>query len=68
MSPAAIPAATISDHPLADYHLREQAGLSDRSDNRLQRELPDAAIAKIVLSDAETARVNVGGECDPQPR
>ena len=49
------------DHLLADY-LREQAGLSDRSDNRLQRELLDAAIAaKIALSDAETARVNVGG-------
>ena len=49
------------DHLLADY-LREQAGLNDRSDNRLQRELLDAAIAaKIALSDAETARVNVGG-------
>ncbi|MBG2635522.1 Fe-S protein assembly chaperone HscA [Klebsiella michiganensis] len=49
------------DHLLADY-LREQAGLSDRSDNRLQRELLDAAIAaKIALSDAETARGNVGG-------
>ncbi|MFA7950565.1 Fe-S protein assembly chaperone HscA [Klebsiella oxytoca] len=49
------------DHLLADY-LREQAGLNDRSDNRLQRELLDAAIAaKIALSDADTARVNVGG-------
>ncbi|TCQ70564.1 chaperone protein HscA [Raoultella ornithinolytica] len=49
------------DHLLADY-LREQAGLSDRSDNRLQRELLDAAIAaKIALSAAETARVDVGG-------
>ena len=49
------------DHLLADY-LREQAGLNDRSDNRLQRELLDAAIAaKIALSDAETAQVNVGG-------
>ena len=49
------------DHLLADY-LREQAGLNDRGDNRLQRELLDAAIAaKIALSDAETARVNVGG-------
>ncbi|MEF3089724.1 Fe-S protein assembly chaperone HscA [Raoultella scottii] len=49
------------DHLLADY-LREQAGLSDRSDNRLQRELLDAAIAaKIALSTAETARVDVGG-------
>lgn len=48
------------DHLLADY-LREQAGLSDRSDNRLQRELLDAAIAaKIALSAAETARVDVG--------
>ena len=49
------------DHLLADY-LREQAGLNDRSDNRLQSELLDAAIAaKIALSDADTARVNVGG-------
>ncbi|HEJ9271101.1 TPA: Fe-S protein assembly chaperone HscA [Klebsiella oxytoca] len=49
------------DHLLADY-LREQAGLNDRSDNRLQRKLLDAAIAaKIALSDADTARVNVGG-------
>ncbi len=49
------------DHLLADY-LREQAGLSDRRDNRLQRELLDAAIAaKIALSDAGSASVNVGG-------
>ncbi|WP_281082466.1 Fe-S protein assembly chaperone HscA [Klebsiella quasivariicola] len=49
------------DHLLAD-HLREQAGFSDRSDNRLQRELLDAAIAaKIALSDAEEAHVEVGG-------
>ncbi|HCT3749773.1 TPA: Fe-S protein assembly chaperone HscA [Klebsiella aerogenes] len=49
------------DHLLADY-LREQAGLSDRSDNRLQRELLDAAIAaKIALSDANVAHVAVGG-------
>ncbi|EPK6500722.1 Fe-S protein assembly chaperone HscA [Klebsiella aerogenes] len=49
------------DHLLADY-LREQAGLSDRSDNRLQRELLDAAIAaKIALSDADVAHVAVGG-------
>jgi molecular chaperone HscA len=49
------------DHLLADY-LREQAGLSDRSDNRLQRELLDAAIAaKIALSDADSVSVNVGG-------
>ncbi|MCS6068191.1 hypothetical protein LNO81_22065 [Klebsiella variicola subsp. variicola] len=54
-------AAMISDHLLADY-LREQAGFSDRSDNRLQRELLDAAIAaKIALSDAEAAHVEVGG-------
>ncbi|MGE0968731.1 Fe-S protein assembly chaperone HscA (plasmid) [Klebsiella sp. WOUb02] len=49
------------DHLLADY-LRERAGLGDRRDNRLQRELLDAAIAaKIALSAAETARVDVGG-------
>ncbi|MFP8356567.1 Fe-S protein assembly chaperone HscA [Klebsiella aerogenes] len=49
------------DHLLADY-LREQAGLSDRSDNRLQRELLDAAIAaKIALSDADVAHVEIGG-------
>ncbi len=49
------------DHLLADY-LREQAGFSARSDNRLQRELLDAAIAaKIALSDAEVAHVEVGG-------
>ncbi len=49
------------DHLLADY-LRERAGLSDRSDNRLQRELLDAAIAaKIALSDADVAHVAVGG-------
>lgn len=49
------------DHLLADY-LCEQAGLRDRSDNRLQRELLDAAIAaKIALSDADVAHVEVGG-------
>ncbi|EDE9522681.1 Fe-S protein assembly chaperone HscA [Salmonella enterica] len=49
------------DHLLADY-IREQAGIADRSDNRVQRELLDAAIAaKIALSDADTARVNVAG-------
>ena len=49
------------DHLLADY-LRELAGLNDRSDNRLQRELLDAAIAaKIALSDADSVSVNVGG-------
>lgn len=49
------------DHLLAD-HIREQAGIADRSDNRLQRELLDAAIAaKIALSNADVARVDVGG-------
>ncbi|WP_426447938.1 Fe-S protein assembly chaperone HscA [Siccibacter colletis] len=49
------------DHLLAD-HIRELAGLSDRSDNRLQRQLLDAAIAaKIALSAADTATVNVAG-------
>ncbi|EEP7582332.1 Fe-S protein assembly chaperone HscA [Salmonella enterica] len=49
------------DHLLADY-IREQAGIADRSDNRVQRELLDAAIAaKIALSDADTVRVNVVG-------
>ncbi len=49
------------DHLLADW-LREQAGFSDRSDNRLQRELLDATIAaKIALSDADSVTVNVGG-------
>ncbi|HAZ53694.1 MAG TPA: Fe-S protein assembly chaperone HscA [Franconibacter helveticus] len=49
------------DHLLADS-IREQAGLTDRADNRLQRQLLDAAIAaKIALSDAETAEVEVAG-------
>ena len=49
------------DHLLADY-IREQAGISDRSDVRIQRELLDAAIdAKIALSDAQTVTVNVAG-------
>ncbi|MJG87565.1 Fe-S protein assembly chaperone HscA [Salmonella enterica subsp. enterica] len=49
------------DHLLADY-IRELAGIADRSDNRVQRELLDAAIAaKIALSDADTVRVNVAG-------
>ncbi|EMP2052883.1 Fe-S protein assembly chaperone HscA [Enterobacter kobei] len=49
------------DHLLADY-IREQAGIADRSDARVQRELLDAAIdAKIALSDAQTATVNVAG-------
>ncbi|ENC9771095.1 TPA: Fe-S protein assembly chaperone HscA [Citrobacter koseri] len=49
------------DHLLADY-IREQAGIADRSDNRVQRELLDAAIAaKIALSDADSVSVNVAG-------
>ncbi|EKY3119373.1 Fe-S protein assembly chaperone HscA [Cronobacter turicensis] len=49
------------DHLLADY-IREQAGIADRSDNRLQRQLLDAATqAKIELSDADVAQVNVAG-------
>ena len=49
------------DHLLADY-IRDQAGISDRSDARVQRELLDAAIeAKIALSDAESVSVNVAG-------
>lgn len=49
------------DHLLADY-IREQAGISDRSDARVQRELLDAAIdAKIALSDTQTVTVNVAG-------
>lgn len=49
------------DHLLADF-IREQAGIADRSDARVQRELLDAAIdAKIALSDAQSVRVNVAG-------
>ena len=49
------------DHLLADY-IREQAGIPDRSDNRVQRELLDAAIAaKIALSDVDSVTVNVAG-------
>jgi Fe-S protein assembly chaperone HscA len=49
------------DHLLADY-IREQAGIADRSDNRIQRELLDAAIAaKIALSDVDSVDVNVAG-------
>ncbi len=49
------------DHLLADY-IREQAGISDRSDARVQRELLDAAIeAKMLQSDAESVSVNVAG-------
>ena len=49
------------DHLLADW-LREQAGVADRSDHGLQRQLLDAAIqAKIALSDAESVTVDVAG-------
>ncbi len=49
------------DHLLADY-IREQAGIPDRSDNRVQRDLLDAALAaKIALSDADSVTVNVAG-------
>ncbi|BDH44927.1 chaperone protein HscA [Salmonella enterica subsp. enterica serovar Choleraesuis] len=48
------------DHLLADW-IREQAGLSDRSDNRMQRQLLDTAIAaKIALSDADVTSVTFG--------
>ncbi|WP_058913237.1 Fe-S protein assembly chaperone HscA [Entomohabitans teleogrylli] len=47
------------DHLLADW-LREQAGIADRSDDRLQRQLLDAAIAaKIALSDAPQVAVEI---------
>ncbi|XTZ39433.1 Fe-S protein assembly chaperone HscA [Salmonella enterica] len=49
------------DHLLADF-IRQQAGLTDRSDLHQQRELLDAAIAaKIALSDADSVNVNVAG-------
>ncbi|WAH51886.1 Fe-S protein assembly chaperone HscA [Pseudescherichia vulneris] len=49
------------DHLLAD-RIRELAGISDRQDPRLQRQLLDAAIAaKIALSDAERVDVDVAG-------
>ncbi|PSN07484.1 Fe-S protein assembly chaperone HscA [Siccibacter turicensis] len=49
------------DHLLADF-IREQMGLHDRSDNRVQRQLLDAAIAaKIALSDADSAAIDVAG-------
>lgn len=49
------------DHLLAD-RIRELAGISDRQDPRLQRQLLDAAIAaKIALSDAESVYVDVAG-------
>ncbi|WP_044866791.1 Fe-S protein assembly chaperone HscA [Enterobacter ludwigii] len=49
------------DHLLADF-IREQAGIPDRSDARVQRELLNVAIdAKIALSDAQSVTVNVAG-------
>ncbi|OIX85333.1 Fe-S protein assembly chaperone HscA [Serratia fonticola] len=49
------------DHLLADW-LREQAGISDRSDHGVQRKLLDAAIAvKIALSDAQSTTVDIAG-------
>ena len=49
------------DHLLADF-IREQANLPQHGDNRLQRELLDAAIAaKIALSDAASVIVEVAG-------
>ncbi|AHG19041.1 chaperone protein HscA [Chania multitudinisentens RB-25] len=49
------------DHLLVDW-LREQAGITDRSDHGLQRQLLDAAIdAKITLSDAPSAKIEVAG-------
>ncbi|MFC0225060.1 Fe-S protein assembly chaperone HscA [Serratia aquatilis] len=49
------------DNLLADW-LREQAGIADRSDHGLQRQLLDAAVAaKIALSDAPSTQVNIAG-------
>ncbi|NUU68883.1 Fe-S protein assembly chaperone HscA [Enterobacteriaceae bacterium BIT-l23] len=49
------------DNLLADW-LREQAGVSDRQDATLQRQLLDAATAaKIALSDADSVAVDVAG-------
>lgn len=49
------------DHLLADW-LRDQAGVVDRSDHGVQRQLLDAAIAtKIALSDADSIHVEVAG-------
>lgn len=48
------------DHLLVEW-LREQAGISDRTDARLQRELIEAATrAKIALSAASATTVNIG--------
>lgn len=49
------------DHLLADW-LREQAGVADRHDHGVQRQLLDAAIAaKIALSDADSVTVDIAG-------
>ena len=49
------------DHLLADF-ICQQAGIAERGDARQQRELLDAAIAaKIALSEADSAQVNVAG-------
>ncbi|NTX81295.1 Fe-S protein assembly chaperone HscA [Serratia proteamaculans] len=49
------------DHLLADW-LREQAGVADRSDHGVQRQLLDAAIAaKIALSAADSTVVEIAG-------
>ncbi|WP_416260747.1 Fe-S protein assembly chaperone HscA [Gibbsiella quercinecans] len=49
------------DHLLANW-LREQAGIADRSDHGIQRQLLDAAIqAKIALSEADVTTVTVAG-------
>lgn len=49
------------DHLLADW-LREQAGVADRHDHGVQRQLLDAAIAaKIALSDTDSVTVDVAG-------
>ncbi|MGD8161828.1 Fe-S protein assembly chaperone HscA [Pantoea sp. FN0307] len=48
------------DHLLADW-LREQAGLHDRGDHSVQRQLLDKAIAaKIALSEHESVAVTLG--------
>jgi molecular chaperone HscA len=49
------------DNLLADW-LRDQAGVVDRSDHGVQRQLLDAAIAvKIALSDADSVHVEIAG-------
>lgn len=46
---------------LADW-IREQAGIGDRNDHSLQRRLLDTATqAKIALSDADIAEINIAG-------